>query len=178
MSSQQVHWITHHLLKAWLKCIIVSFRIGDCTSRDSSGLLPLPQTPFLLLLLLLLLSMTLKGYREIMTHWDEVLPGRIVHINYEDLVRDTATLTKAIIGSTGLDWHDEILDFHKKKQAVNTLSTTQVRKGIYSDSLQSWRKYEQHLQPLVGLIGKHVVYPLETTVPGYSSEKHIEDQVI
>jgi Sulfotransferase family len=108
------------------------------------------------------------GYRKLMDHWDRALPGRIVHIKYEDLVRDTAVLTKAIIGATGLDWHDEILDFHKKKQAVNTLSTTQVRKGIYTDSLQAWRKYETQLQPLVTMIGEYMEYPLKTTVPGYS----------
>ena len=110
------------------------------------------------------------GYRQLMEHWDRVLPGRIVHIKYEDLVRDTAVLTKAIIGATGLDWHDEILDFHKKKQAVNTLSTTQVRKGIYTDSLQAWRKYEDPLQPLVKMIGEYGEYPLKTTVPGYSPQ--------
>lgn len=109
-----------------------------------------------------------------MAHWDSVLPGRIVHIKYEDLVRDTASLTKAIIGTTGLEWHDEILDFHKKKQAVNTLSTTQVRKGIYTDSLSAWRKYETQLQPLVALVGAHTEFPLETTAPGYS--KHVGDE--
>lgn len=108
------------------------------------------------------------GYREVMNHWDHALPGRIVHIRYEDLVRDTASLTKAIIRATGLAWHDEILDFHKKKQAVNTLSTTQVRKGIYTDSLQSWRKYEAALQPLVEMIGTNVEFQLETKVPGYT----------
>jgi hypothetical protein len=104
-----------------------------------------------------------------MEHWDRVLPGRIVHVKYEDLVRNTSALTKAIIGATGLDWHDGILDFHKKKQAVNTLSTTQVRKGIYTDSLQAWRKYEAELQPLVAMIGEHVKFQFETTVRGYSN---------
>lgn len=104
-----------------------------------------------------------------MEHWDRVLPGRIVHIKYEDLVRDTASLTKAIIRTTGLEWHDEILNFHTKKHAVNTLSTTQVRKGIYTDSLQAWRKYEDELRPLVAMIGEYVEFQLETTVPGYST---------
>lgn len=76
-------------------------------------------------------------------------------------------MAKAIISATGLEWHEDVLEFHKKKHAVNTLSTTQVRKGIYKDSLQSWRKYEEELQPLVDLIGERVNANRETTLPGY-----------
>lgn len=93
-----------------------------------------------------------------MDHWDNVLPGRVMTIRYEDMVEDMPAVAKRIIEAAGLEWNDEILDFHKKKQAVNTLSTTQVRKGIYKDSLQSWRRYEGHLQPLVKLIGDRIHY--------------------
>ena len=77
-------------------------------------------------------------------------------------------MAKAIIEATGLEWHEDVLEFHKKKHAVNTLSTTQVRKGIYKHSLQSWRKYEQQLQPLVDLIGDRVNANRATTLPGYT----------
>lgn len=95
------------------------------------------------------------------------------------MVRDPPGVTRAIIDATGLDWHDEILDFHKKKQAVNTLSTTQVRKGIYTDSLQSWRKYEDYLQPLLERIGERVNYDLKTTVPSYRkpSDRESNDEL-
>jgi len=110
------------------------------------------------------------GYRDLMEHWDAVLPGRIFHIKYEDMVRDTPGVSKAIIDAAGLDWHDEVLHFHKKKHAVNTLSTTQVRKGIYTDSLQAWRRYEGYLKPLVQEIGLRVHYNLSTSLPGYSAQ--------
>jgi len=97
-------------------------------------------------------------YREVINHWDDVLPGRIVHVKYEDIVHDTSYTAKSIIEKTGLEWNDEILKFHEKKHAVNTLSTTQVRKGIYKDSLKSWKKYEKQLQPLVDLIGDLVEF--------------------
>ena len=76
-------------------------------------------------------------------HWDKALPGRVTHIRYEDLVNDMPEVAKKIIAATGLEWDDSVLDFHKKKHAVNTLSTTQVRKGVYKDSIQSWRRYVQ-----------------------------------
>jgi tetratricopeptide (TPR) repeat protein len=107
------------------------------------------------------------AYRDLMEHWDREVPGRVTHILYEDMVNDMPGVAKKIIEATGLDWDDSVLDFHKKKQAVNTLSTTQVRKGVYKDSLQAWKRYETHLEPLAKLIGRRTEYDLKTTLPGY-----------
>lgn len=107
------------------------------------------------------------GYRDLMDHWDRELPGRVTHIRYEDMVNDMPGVARKIIEATGLDWDDGVLDFHKKKQAVNTLSTTQVRKGVYRDSLQAWRRYETHLAPLVEMIGERTTCDLKTTLAGY-----------
>ena len=107
------------------------------------------------------------GYRDLVEHWDKELPGRVKHVRYEDMVNDMPGVARSIIEATGLAWDDGVLEFHKKKQAVNTLSTTQVRKGVYRDSLQAWRRYEEPLQPLVKLIGERTKYDLRTTLDGY-----------
>jgi hypothetical protein len=39
--------------------------------------------------------------------------------------------------------------------------------GVYTDSLQAWRRYENHLAPLVKLIGERTKYNLKTTLKGY-----------
>ena len=113
------------------------------------------------------LSEYYHGYRDLMEHWDRELPGRVTHVRYEDLVHDMPGVARKIIDATGLEWDPSVLDFHTKKQAVNTLSTTQVRKGIYKDSLQAWKRYETHLQPLVELIGERTDYNLKTSLTGY-----------
>lgn len=109
-------------------------------------------------------------YREVITHWDQALPGRVTHIRYEDMVHDMPGMAKAIIEATGLPWDDGVLSFHEKKQAVNTLSTTQVRKGIYKDSLEAWKMYESQLQPLVDLVGVEAKWDLKTSLPTYTSQ--------
>jgi hypothetical protein len=76
-------------------------------------------------------------------------------------------VAKAIISATGLKWDESVLDFHKKKHAVNTLSTNQVRKGIYKDAIKAWKKYEPHLLPLLNMAGQNVKYALRTTLKGY-----------
>jgi hypothetical protein len=47
------------------------------------------------------------------------------------------------------------------------LSTTQVRKGVYKDSLEAWKRYETKLTPLVKLIGKRTRWDLKTTLLRY-----------
>ena len=109
-----------------------------------------------------------RAYREIMDHWDAVLPGRVTHIRYEDMVNDMPGVAKKIIEATGLPWDETVLDFHKKKHAVNTLSTTQVRKGVYKDGMKSWMRYEKQLKPLASMIGALVDYDLATSLKGYT----------
>ena len=120
------------------------------------------------------LAQLYHGYREVMDHWDEVLPGRVTHIRYEDMVTDLSNLAPKIIEAAGVPWDPTVLDFHKKKHAVNTLSTTQVRKGVYSHHIQGWKRYEEFLKPLSDLVGDRVKYDLKTTLPGYNVKSDAE----
>ena len=109
-----------------------------------------------------------KAYRQVMDHWDEVLPGRIFHVRYEELVNDFDNIARAIIAATGLPWDDAILDFNTRKQATNTFSTTQVKDKIHTGSIYSWKKYETQLQPIVQVLGEYISNERTTTLPGYS----------
>jgi len=113
------------------------------------------------------LSKAYTRYRGHIDHWDDVLPGRIMHIRYEEMVHDLEGVARAVINATGLPWYDEILDFHKKKHATNTYSTTQVKERVYTSSINSWKKYEKQLQPLVERLGKYADLDLTTRLPGY-----------
>lgn len=88
-------------------------------------------------------------YRRIMKHWKEVLTIPVMNIRYEDLVNDQESWSRKLIDFCGLEWDDACLDFHKSKRIVNTASNQQVRQPIYKGSMQRWRPYEKHLQPLI-----------------------------
>ncbi|MEQ9490025.1 MAG: tetratricopeptide repeat protein [Alphaproteobacteria bacterium] len=92
-------------------------------------------------------------YRALMAHWSTVMPDRIHDIVYEDLVAEPETHTRALVGHCGLTWNDACLDFHTNKRTVKTASVAQVRQPIYKDSVQAWRRYEHHLQPLLDALG-------------------------
>ena len=93
-------------------------------------------------------------YRELMEHWEKVLPeGFLTTVVYEDVVADTEKEAKRLIAFLGLPWDDKCVDFHKSDRPVKTASVAQVRKPIYKTSVQRWKKYGDGLQPLVDAIG-------------------------
>ena len=88
-------------------------------------------------------------YRDLMDHWHRVLPGFIYDIHYEDLVANQEGQTRALLSHCGLEWDDACLDFHRTDRPVRTASAVQVRRPIYTDSIQSWKRYENWIEPLL-----------------------------
>lgn len=94
-----------------------------------------------------------RGYRDLMGHWRQVLPIKILDVDYEELTADTETVARRIIEFTGLEWDPSCLDFHKVERPVRTASAWQVRQTIYQTSVGRWRNYMPHLQPLIEALG-------------------------
>lgn len=92
-------------------------------------------------------------YRELMEHWEKVLPkGFMTTVVYEDVVADTEKEARRLIDFLGLPWNDKCVDFHKSDRPVKTASVAQVRKPIYKTSVKRWKKYGEGLQPLVDAV--------------------------
>lgn len=87
-------------------------------------------------------------YRRMMDHWHAVLPGRVLEIRYEDVVRDLETQLRRMLGHCGLVWDAACLDFHNTKRPVRTASSEQVRQPIYGDSVGIAARYGDALGPL------------------------------
>ncbi|HLI65108.1 MAG TPA: sulfotransferase [Caulobacteraceae bacterium] len=99
---------------------------------------------------------TYRTYRAMMDHWAEVLPGRVIEVSNEALVADPpAQIRWLVTDACGLAWDDACLDFHKTPRPISTASTAQVRRPIFSTSLERWRQYEAHLGPLIEALGPY-----------------------
>ncbi len=95
-----------------------------------------------------------RHYQALMAHWHAVLPpGRIMDVQYEELIGDPEAVARRIVAHCGLAWDARCLDFHHAKRAVRTASASQVRKPIYKDSVGRWRKFESFLGPLFAELG-------------------------
>jgi tetratricopeptide (TPR) repeat protein len=91
-------------------------------------------------------------YVRIMDHWNEVLPGKVLRVQYEEVVGDLDTQVKRMLDHCGLPFEESCLRFYESDRAVKTASSEQVRKPIYSSSVQLWRRYEEHLGPLIEVL--------------------------
>jgi tetratricopeptide (TPR) repeat protein len=89
-----------------------------------------------------------RQYARIMQHWTDTMPENILNIRYEDMVNDTEAACRRIIEFVGLPWDPACMDFYRRKTHVHTASSDQVRRPIYTDSLERWRNYESFLAPL------------------------------
>jgi len=92
-------------------------------------------------------------YEELMRHWHHVLPNVIHDITYEDLIANTASEIRGLLTYCGLTFDPACLLFHETERAVRTMSSSQVRQPIYSDSISAWKRYESHLEPLYEALG-------------------------
>ena len=91
-------------------------------------------------------------YQRIMDYWHEILPGKVLDVQYEQMVADPEKQTRRLLEHCGLPWEDKCLRFYETDRAVVTASSEQVRKPIYSGSVNSWRRFEKHLGPLIEVL--------------------------
>jgi len=89
-----------------------------------------------------------KVYKDLMIFWNTEFEGHIYNIKYEDLIKNSKDEIKKIISYCGLEWETAILDFHKNKTAIKTLSVNQANKPIYSSSINSADNYTDKLSLL------------------------------
>ena len=94
-----------------------------------------------------------RDYVDLTSHFDAVLPGRVHHLRYEDLVADTETQVRALLDYCKLDFEPDCLRFWKTARAVQTPSAQQVRLPIFREGLDHWRHYEPWLGDLKEALG-------------------------
>ena len=94
-------------------------------------------------------------YDQLMGHWDEVLPGKVLRVQYEDVVQDLETQVKRILDYCGLPFEKACVNFHETKRSVRTASSEQVRQPIYNKSMNTWQRFDAHIGPL-----KEILAPL------------------
>ena len=91
-------------------------------------------------------------YVRLMNHWHEVLTGKVLDMQYEDMVSDQETQTRRLLEFCGLPWEDGCLRFYETDRAIRTASSEQVREPLHSKSIGYWKNFEKHLQPLIEVL--------------------------
>jgi tetratricopeptide (TPR) repeat protein len=94
-----------------------------------------------------------RCYLSLMDHWDRVLPGRVLRLQYEELVREPDENIRRLLEHCGLPFEPACLAFHETRRAVRTASAEQVRQPLYSSGVGYWRHFERQLEPLREALG-------------------------
>jgi tetratricopeptide (TPR) repeat protein len=98
-----------------------------------------------------------RTYLDLMQHWDDVLPGRVLRVTHESVVDDLEGNVRRILDFCGLAFEPACLAFHKTARSVRTASSEQVRQPIFRDGIDQWRHYEAWLSPLKEALGDALV---------------------
>ena len=92
-------------------------------------------------------------YVTLMDHWDNVLPGKILRVRYEDVVADLETQVRRLLDHCGLPFEEACLNFHQNERAVRTASSEQVRQPIFKSGVDQWENFSEFLDPLRNKLG-------------------------
>ena len=94
-----------------------------------------------------------RSYIELMTHWETVLPGKVLRVQHADVVADLEGSVRRILDFCGLDFEPGCIEFHRTERQVHSASSEQVRQPIYTEGLEQWRHFEPWLGPLKTALG-------------------------
>ncbi len=97
-----------------------------------------------------------KDYADLMAHFEEVLPKRVYRVHYEQLVADPEGEVRRLLEHCGLPFEQGCLQFYENRRIVQTVSSEQVRRPIYSEAVDQWRHFEPWLGPLKDAVGEWV----------------------
>ena len=91
-------------------------------------------------------------YQRMMDHWVSVLPGRVLTVQYEDVVTDFEPQVRRLLEFCRLPWDETCLRFYESERPVRTPSSEQVSQPIYDRSIGHWSHYQRELGELIEVI--------------------------
>ena len=88
-----------------------------------------------------------------MLSWDKILPNYYINIFYEELINNQKEQTEKLLNACNLEWDENCMKFFKNKYFMSTGSNSiNIHQPIYKTSIQSWKRYEKQLQPLLEVL--------------------------
>lgn len=104
-------------------------------------------------------------FDRLMAHWDDVFPGRILKVDYQELVDAPEASARRIASYCGLSFEPAMVKIEDRTDAVSTASSVMMREGIRRDRSKVWKRYETQLQPMSSMLehGRHATRSTTTT---------------
>jgi tetratricopeptide (TPR) repeat protein len=104
-----------------------------------------------------------RSYLQLMSHWDSVLPGKVLRVQHEDIVEDLEGNVRRLLAHCGLEFEPACLAFYKTERSVRTASSEQVRRPIFKEGLDQWRNFEPWLGSFKAALGP-LLHPAQSAL--------------
>jgi hypothetical protein len=90
-----------------------------------------------------------RNYARLTSHFSDIAPGRIMEVEYESFVQTPEPIIADILNRCGLAPLCGITEVVDRPQPISSASSLQVREPIHDRRIDYWKRYAQHLGPLV-----------------------------
>lgn len=94
------------------------------------------------------------SFQELMQHWKINFGEEIYSVKYESLVTAPTETIRDTLNYLQLDFEPACTNPEENKNASTTASSVQVREKLYTSSIKKWEKFENHLRPLIEVLGR------------------------
>lgn len=94
-----------------------------------------------------------QEYTCLMEHWHTIFPGRVLNVDYHDLVSRPRTSLLAVADFCGIPFDEEMLAVADRTRPVSTASAVTVRAAVKAVKVPKWTPYEAQLRPLIDALG-------------------------
>ena len=124
----RVLWCTRHPLDIILSCYFQDFGASQGFSTS-----------------LLDCAKVYAGQVRLMRHWMKTHRQSIDIIDYAMLVQNLEASARGMADFAGLDFHPAMVEPHRNPRPIRTASYRQVKRPVYTSSLNNWRHYPDEL---------------------------------
>lgn len=84
-------------------------------------------------------------FREMLAHWNAVMPGAVLVVRYEELVREPERIMREVLEYCGLPFEAACADLARNAAPSATASSSQVRQPLHTRSIGAWKRYAKPL---------------------------------
>lgn len=98
-------------------------------------------------------------FEHLLARWREIVPGRLLEVTYEALVREPDATLRSVLAFCELPWDSACLRPQDNPAPVRTPNSWQVREPVYTSSIGYWRHYAHDLQPLGAMLAEAGIEP-------------------
>ncbi len=89
-------------------------------------------------------------FNNLMDYWEQLLPGYIYKLKFEEIIADPETQLRKLLNFCGLEWDDASLHEPRRGQG----ETWAASMPTAENAIGVWKPYENHLAPLFDVLDK------------------------